>query len=674
MCGIFGTWQLDGRPLDLLRFRRATDAMRHRGPDDEGYLLVNTQTGRTVSCAGENTDPRLGLSPLESFADDQFDLALGFRRLAILDLSPAGHQPMSRADGRLWIVLNGEIYNHEELRGQLIEQGHDFRSRTDTEVALAAYEEWGPDCLLHFNGMWALAVWNGKENALLLARDRLGIKPLYYARDNAGITFASEIKALVQSGTVRFEPNEEAIYRYLVAGWLPSPREGSTFFKHIHSVPPGTSLTVRPEGLTTRRFWRLDLEAQPGATRRDANTIHEFRSLFTDAVHLELRTDVPIGSCLSGGVDSSSIVCTISQLMASDPLSKSQLGDRQKTFSAVYGAVAPYDESEHIEKVTEAAGCEAHFSIPTFERLRQEAERLVWQQDEPVLSSSVFAQWCVMNGAQTSGVKVMLDGQGADELLAGYRPYSVFLADLLRQGRVARALHEARAVEQRTGVPTWSPLFGALRHLLPGRLMDAVRRQWYAHEQDWSVLNRDFVTKFDHATIADWQASSEYHGLRRHLRYLLEESSLPHLLRYEDRNSMAFGVEARVPFLDHGLVEFSLHQDTSMLLRDGWTKWMLRKAMEGTVPDSVVWRRDKVGFETPETAWLLRWMKTEPDFFRPDSFSSEYLDVKTASNKIASWARNDGRAPHLPLWRWINLELWLKSFRDAALHAQECTR
>lgn len=674
MCGIFGIWHVDGTSLDLGALQQGTNSLRHRGPDDEGYLLVNTQTGRTVSCAGPDTNPGLGLPPLESFASDAFDLALGFRRLAILDLSPAGHQPMNRAHGHLWIALNGEIYNHEELRSELTQQGHDFRTRTDTEVVVAAYEQWGPDCLSHFNGMWALAVWDGRENRLFLARDRLGIKPLYYARDDTRITFASEIKALIQSGAVPFEPDDEAIYKYLLAGWLPSPREGGTFFRQVRSLPPGHSLTVRRGNLAARRFWNLNLQALPQAGEREADTVDEFRQLFTNAVHMQLQTDVPLGSCLSGGVDSSSIVCTISQLMASDRLSTELLGGRQRTFSAVYDRVAPYDETDHIEKVVAATSSDAHFSIPTFERLRQEVERLVWHQDEPVLSTSVFAQWCVMNEAQTSGVKVMLDGQGADELLAGYRPYSVFLADLLRRGRVLRSLREARAIERCAGVPAWSPLLGALRYLLPAQFMDAVRRQWYAREQDWSLLNRDFATRFDYATIADWQPSSEYHGLRKHLRYLLQESSLPHLLRYEDRNSMAFGVEARVPFLDHRLVEFCFRQDTSMLLRDGWTKWMLRKAMDGTVPGSIVWRRDKVGFETPETAWLLQWMKAEPDSFRPGSLSSEYLDVETVSSKIASWTKNDGRAPRLPVWRWINLELWLRCFRDAAAHAKDRTR
>jgi len=674
MCGIFGTWHLDGKPIDLTVLQRATNIMRHRGPDDEGYLLVNTESGRTAPCAGDDTDPRLDMHPLESFFGEAFDLALGFRRLAILDLSPAGHQPMRSADGRLWIAMNGEIYNHEQLRSELSQHGYDFDSRTDTEVALAAYEQWGPDCLARFNGMWALALWDQIENCLFLARDRLGIKPLYYVKDDSGITFASEIKALVQSGVVPFAPDDEAIYKYLLAGYQPNPRTGGTFFRQVHSLAPGHTLTVRPGDFTMRQFWSLDPQAPRESVARESHTFEEFRGLLTDAVRLRLRTDVPLGSCLSGGLDSSSIVCTISQLMTAGGLPTAQLGDQQKTFSAVYETAAPYNETEHIARVVQATRSDPHYSVPTLERLREEVERLIWHQDEPFMSTSVFAQWCVMNEARASGVKVLLDGQGADELLAGYRPYSVFLADLLRQGRVIGAVREARAMSERSGVAPWSPLVGALRYILPHQLMDGIRRTWYAHEQDWSVLDRDFASRLGHTTVADWQSASAYHGLRRHLRYLLQESSLPHLLRYEDRNSMAVGVEARVPFLDHRLVEFCLRQDSSMLIRDGWTKWMLRKAMEGTVPGSIAWRRDKVGFETPEPAWLRQWMREESDLFENDSLSAAYLNTEAIRAALASWLKSGTETPCPPVWRWINLELWLRCFSQAAPLPKEDAR
>lgn len=671
MCGIFGIWHLDGKRIDLTAVQRATNMLRHRGPDDEGYLLVNTQNGRVVSCGGRDTHPRLSLPRIESFFGETFDLALAFRRLAILDLSPAGHQPMTSADGRFWIVFNGEIYNYVDLRSELSAKGYEFHTRTDAEVLLAAYQQWGNECLSRLNGMWAFVIWDQTERRLFVARDRLGIKPLYYVKDNHKITFASEIKALVGGHGLPFVPDEEAIYRYLVAGSLPSPRSGQTFFQRVQALPPGHWLTVRDQVVKTHRYWTLD-SSTSNRTQLDAlQSVQEYRELFFDAVRLRLQADVPVGSCLSGGVDSSSIVCVINQLMADGRLTTERIGKRQKTFSAVYHTAGPHNERQHIEKVLAATDAEANFAFPTVESLRGEIERLVWHQDEPFISTSMFAQWCVMREARDRGIKVLLDGQGADELLAGYRPYSTFLAELIREGRIRRALAEARAIQALTGIPAWSPLVGGLRHLLPHDLMDALRRRWYTWRQDWSVLNPDFAARWDHGTIADWRSWSEHQRLESHLRNLLVESSVPHLLRYEDRNSMAFGIESRVPYLDHRLVELSFGQVSSWRIRQGWTKWVLRKAMEGTVPDDILWRTDKVGFETPETEWLVSWMRSEPDFFHRDSLTSEYLDPNTVRRKIAFWVENGGTTPSPPLWRWINLELWLNRFGTGTRQGKE---
>ena len=312
MCGILGIWRFDDKPVDLETLGRALTRLRHRGPDDEGYLLVNTKEGRLVSCGGPDTDPALSLPRLESFAGQSFDLAFGFRRLSIIDLSPAGHQPMSYADGRLWIVYNGEIYNHIELRAELRQFGYRFQSGADTEVILAAYQQWGQDCLAHFNGMWAFAIWDAQEKSLFLARDRFGVKPLHMVQQQGKFAFASEIKALVGSSFsgahgVEFAPDEDAIHRYLAGGVLPSPQEGGTFFRGVQALPPAHWLRVAPDRSTRERFWSLPM---PDPVARPADeVVPAYRDLLHSSIRLRLRSDVPVGTCLSGGVDSSSIVC-----------------------------------------------------------------------------------------------------------------------------------------------------------------------------------------------------------------------------------------------------------------------------------------------------------------------------------------------------------------------------
>ncbi len=455
MCGIFGIWQRDGRPVDLAAVRQATTLLRHRGPDDEGYLLADTRGGSALACAGDDTDPRLGLPHIAQlgtpFAGQPCDLAFGFRRLAILDLSPAGHQPMSSPDGRFWLIFNGEVYNYLELRDELRGFGHDFRSGSDSEVILAAFAQWGPECLARFNGMWALAIWDRVERSLFLARDRFGVKPLYYAADGGAFRFASEIKALVGRHGLAFKPSTAAIYDYLAGALLPDPQDGQTFFEGVRSLPPGRWLMVHQD----RRDRAALLGFVSGPRRRNDTdptaVAARYRELFVDAVRLRLRSDVAVGTCLSGGVDSSSIVCAINQLIMKDGVAAEQIGRRQKTFSAVYDTEGRYNERPHIERVLQATGAEGNFTVPTWESLRDDLARLVWHQDEPFLSTSIFAQWCVMRLAHERGITVLLDGQGADEQLGGYLPYVLFLEDLVHRGQIGRAWQEARDLQAQTG-------------------------------------------------------------------------------------------------------------------------------------------------------------------------------------------------------------------------------
>jgi asparagine synthase (glutamine-hydrolysing) len=661
MCGIFGIWHFDGQSVDLAALRAATTTLRHRGPDDEGYLLADTRRGNVLSCAGDDTDRRLGLPRLASCADPAYDLAFGFRRLAILDLSPAGHQPMSSPDGRFWLIFNGEVYNYLELRDELRGLGHAFRSGSDSEVILAAYAQWGAECLARFNGMWALAIWDTVERSLFLARDRFGVKPLYYTADNSVFRFASEIKALVGAHGLAFRPNDAAIYNYLAGALLPSPQDGRTFFEGVRALPPGRWLMARADSLTEQRFWTLSPAGPVAASGDPAAAAARYRGLFVDAVRLRLRSDVPMGTCLSGGVDSSSIVCAINRLIADEGVSVEQIGERQKTFSAVYEATAHYNERPHIERILQATRAEGNFVVPTWEALRDDLAGLVWHQDEPFLSTSIFAQWCVMRLARARGITVLLDGQGADEQLGGYLPYILFLEELVHRGQIGRAWREARDLQAQTGRSAAGLMARALSRQVRGAWIDRRRRQRRAADIHTAALNPDFAAA-QRGQSAGWWRDIEQHTLDEHLADMIEESSLPHLLRYEDRNSMAFSIEARVPFLDYRFVQASFTEVAPWRIHAGWSKWILRKAMAPLVPSEIIWRKDKVGFETPEAAWTARFAAESLDIF-DDACCRDYLDVAAARRRLAAWPA--GGADVRLVWRWINLALWLRMWRGA---------
>jgi asparagine synthase (glutamine-hydrolysing) len=647
MCGIYGIWNTDGRPVDLGALRRATTTLRHRGPDDEGYVLdVGTGHG-AVSYGGEDAEAALGLTPISVAADRQATLALGFRRLAILDLSPLGHQPMRSEDGRYWIVFNGEIYNYRELRDTLIGAGHRFRSESDTEVLLAAYRQWGPACLEKLNGMWAFAIWDSMDERLFLARDRFGVKPLYWTSKPDRFAFASEIKALVGNDGVPFTPDDDAVYQFLVFGRQPDPRAGATFFRGVQSLPPGHSMRVDRRGVVIDRYYEIPV--QPAEDAGVEQAVAEFRSLLEDAVRIHLRSDVPVGTCLSGGLDSSSIVYLIDRIKRRD---LTEPHEETRTFSAVYAGTGPYNERRHIDTMLHATSASGRMVEPRVERLRHELDRLVWHQDEPFATTSIFAQWCVMADARAAGVTVMLDGQGADEVLAGYRPMlGALVSSHLMSGRLAEAAAVSRQIQRTTGMTSAALALSILPWHVPSSVRAFARRT--ARRQASSLVSQALAGSAAQGDVAD--------GERRNFgSYLKErvEDGLPHLLRYEDRNSMAFSIEARVPFLDHRLVEYAFGKGSAYRVRDGWSKWILRAAMHGSLPDSITWRRDKVGFETPERDWLREWLAADLSGWRDELTACPFLDARGVGRITSAFAR--GAPVGETLWRARCLAAWYR--------------
>jgi len=680
MCGIAGLCNFSEATVDTGLLLRMASCMRHRGPDDEGYAFINTRDGVFKTSGGKDTpaavrESRYLYSPVSEIDSvdahsGNFNLAFGHRRLSIIDLSPAGHQPMCNRDGKCWIVYNGEIYNYVELREELKSRGHNFMTQSDTEVILQAYEEWGFDCLNKFNGMWAFALWDCRSRKLFCARDRFGVKPFYYYADIRLFTFASEIKALLQHPAVTRQVNEEVVYNYLMWGFL--GYSADTFFKDVRQLEPGHYLVVDVAGdIAVKKWWRIDVNADIGdvsdtGARENADKL---AALLEDSIRLRLRSDVPIGTCLSGGLDSSSIVCLANRLMFDDASASSLVaGDRQKTFSSCHHD-ARIDERKFIEEVIQRTNAEKNYVFPDGEIMWQDLPSLVRHQDEPFGGTSIYAQWCVMQKVRQRGVKVLLDGQGGDELLAGYHPYyGTFLINLLLAGKLAQSFKEAGKIAAITGWPrmTASAAMSAavsVYNFLPAPLQIAGRRLNSSLQgtQMHKLVQKDFDKKYFGGSMAHFKGlTGDYCNLQKRLATDVS-TELAVLLRYEDRNSMAFSVEARVPFLDYRLVEFAFSLPSAYKIHDGWTKWILREAMKCVLPEDIRWRQDKLGFPTPQQHWLSQNKSNIRGLFsHRDCMCSGYINTTRIGGDLDALLQSDASAA--AFWRIINLELWMKAF------------
>lgn len=584
MCGIVGIFNLDGASVKPERISGAAVSLRHRGPDDEGYLLVDTRTGANVSCGGFETDTRLELPAINEFKDQSFNLAFGFRRLSIQDLSPAGHQPMHSADGRLWTIFNGEIYNYPELRNELIAYGHHFHTGTDTEVILAAYQQWGESCLEHFNGMFALVIWDSVAKNIFAARDRFGEKPFHYVYvPGIVFAFASEMKALWAAGVVERKVHEETLSLYKLYNQVDSGEQ--TFYQDILRLPQAHYLMVNADGrLSKRRYWDIDPRVRIDG-KSDAWYAEQFRQHLTESIRIRLRADVPVGSSLSGGLDSSTVVSVINRLLP--------LGGLQKTFSARFDDPSR-DEGKWMTLVTQANRVEPHEVWPTAEGFWGELPRVFWHQEEPFTSTSIYAQWNVMRLARQHDVTVLLDGQGADEMLAGYHAYFDVLADdLMKSLNLPVYLNWRKECQTLHGVAPGS-LKRVLIQSVPRRLKKTLRgfRQKTKGLPNVEPLVPTYPAEF-----------KEVSGLRKLLWWNTTRQGLVELLRYADRNSMAHSREVRLPFLDHRFVEFVFTLPERCLQRNGWTKWILREAFRDIVPSAITNRVDKLGYMPPQS-WL----------------------------------------------------------------------
>lgn len=656
MCGIAGIFNLDGSPVNLQVLKRMSETQAHRGPDDYGFALFNTRNSEVV--------PFKEKLPVTN-DQEVYNLGLGHRRLTIIDLSAAGHQPMCNEEGTLWIIHNGEVYNYIEVREELQNRGYRFKSNTDTEVILYSYQEWGVECLERFNGMWAFVIWDSRRRRLFCARDRLGIKPFYYYCNAGFFIFASEIKAILCHPRVPRKVNEGKIYDYLAL--KKAEYHDDTFFDGIEQLSPAHYFLLDIDGkLEIKRWWEVEVNPALGdfSKGKDKETAEYLLVLLEDSIRLRLRSDVSVGTSLSGGIDSSSIVCLINRLLFNNAVvDRGLIGDRQKTFSSCFED-SRWDERGFIEKVVDQTGMESNYVFPDGERLWEELPQLIWHQEQPFGSTSIYAQWNVMRKAAESGVKVLLDGQGGDELFGGYRRfYTSYLNQLAHRGKMLKLLGEAKKVSAFEQRSVASFLVLAVWLLLPFHLRLIAHHSIFGSaSSDVMALNPSFAGRFSQRGVAYRKGQEEsLKNLQGALYQAAFIITLPQLLRYADRNSMAFSIEARLPFLDYRIVEYAFSLPTTQKISDGWTKWMLRQAVVGIVPDEVRWRKDKLGFPTPEASWLRQGKEKITKLLSGDALSAEFIDPRFMLDNLDTLVSQDAEA--VPeVWRVINLELWLRMF------------
>ncbi len=630
MCGIAGLWRFTGpNPADGERLERMVASLSHRGPDDVGYLLADVARGLTH--AGK-----------EVVADFLPDVLMASSRLAIIDLSTAGRQPIANESGDLFVVFNGAIHNYVELRAELIGRGHVFRSQTDTEVIVHAYEEWGEACARRFNGMWAYVIWDRRRQQLVCSRDRFGIKPLVVAWHNDAFYFASEAKAILAGGDVPAVANLSFVHRFLGSGM---PVNGcETALKGIEQLPPGHNLVIDRKGRRESPYWSY---TERSAAYDFDHPEQSFRELFADAMRLRLRSDVPCALLLSGGLDSSSIAVHLPRQ-----------GDVEfEAFTATFSGFTG-DERRYAELVAKRSGIRLNCVEFDPSQLVEDLSSVTWHMDAPPSLGQVLARWQLLEAA-AGRARIVFEGQGADEMLAGYPErycWSYIRSEIKRLS--LRNLHRKLPL-----------IFSAYVELSPPTLRSALSTRGIRTPQPnpgLSIVSRDVAAAGESIEAPATGPSHQFpdpltHSLYRDHAQLI----LPHLLHFGDAISMAHSVESRLPFLDHRLVEFVFGLPFDAKIRGGDTKHILRKAFAEKLPPEILKRPDKVGFDTPLRGWMETIFERE---IRPRLTSSRLrergiFDSDGLAQCLVDFNAGNKGAASL-LFRCLALETWFELFVD----------
>jgi asparagine synthase (glutamine-hydrolysing) len=624
MCGIAGIYNINGEPVDGRLIGRMTDSIAHRGPDDQGIYLHE-------------------------------NIGLGHRRLSIIDLSPAGHQPLCNDDGTLWITYNGEVYNAESIRKELPKSIR-YRGKSDTEVLLYAYKHWGKECLSRFNGMFAFAIWDKVARSLFVARDRFGVKPFFYYFDGLRFAFASEIKALLQLPFVPREPDTATAYSYLAHRVMDGPE--NTYFKNIHQLGPSHAMLVTSDGLSKWQWYAIEAREEKRRPSLEEAVDH-VRTLFDDSIRLRFVSDVPVATNLSGGFDSTCIAT-----YAVDYLKRSKGVLPHKTFTACFHD-AKEDERPFVELVARELPLDMHYEFidSRFSLAQIEAQTL--RQDQPVMSPAMIAKGEVMRSVHEAGIKVTLEGQGIDEYCCGYTDASRFaIADQLRSGEFLGAMRQIAGWRKIGGISFWDGFRSASDLAFPKAMSLASRVKRLFRENSLPYGDNRYLAE-------PFRSSNGVPPLKPYAKGILDDycirqmfgRNLPFFLRCDDHNAMAFSVESREPFLDYRLVEYVLSLPNDFRIRDGWSKWIFRESMRGIIPEAIRSYPGKRPFPTPTEGIISSPTREEIEtrissksfassgFFNPSEVKSMYHELCAGNRKVG-----------FKMWPILNYDTWLRCF------------
>ena len=601
MCGLSAIISLNETLPDITKLRNMNDLIQHRGPDGEGIY----EAGK---------------------------VALGHRRLAIVDLRPDGDQPMFWKEQYV-IVYNGEIYNYIEVGDELTRQGYTFDTRTDTEVILAAYDHWGSACVEKFNGMWAFVILDISKNEVFCSRDRLGIKPLYYRVDQEHLYIGSEIKQLLSASPI---VNQNVLLEFLLSG--ATDQSDDTFFSEIRALGPAHNLIVDVSKgcFQTYRYYRIPEET--ACDLEDNDSIVEWSAEFERSIQYRMRADVRVGTCLSGGLDSSSVAAMAAKTSISLP------NCEKLTAVTAVSSEQQFDESKFAKMVVDRWGLNWVTVEPSLQEFKKNIKEVVYTQEEPFGSPSIFMQYFVMKAAKEEGCKVMLDGQGGDETLLGYENYYplVYLSILKRFGIIELIKSMVDTCKNNSNMSAiWIAKYAVANRFPRFRLWRYKRNARFIKKHLLNDVKAEFLFK-----------TNEFQGdIFSMQRYELESSNLPALLRYEDRNSMRHSVEARLPFCDYQTMETSLKIPDHLKVRNGWTKYILRRAMKEMLPESVLWRKNKLGFNAPEATWIQGCQPVIDETI----LSSDLLQKICNRDRLK---RDLGSMTLKQKWRLFNVAVW----------------
>lgn len=613
MCGIAGVYNFDKKTPEVTLLREMGNAIEHRGPDHDGYY------------SNEN--------------------GIGFchRRLSIIDLTEQGNQPMANENETIWLVFNGEIFNYKELREDLIKKGYTFKSKTDTEVIIKSYEEYGIDCVKRFNGMFAFSLWDTKKNRFFAARDRIGIKPFYYYSNSKMFVFASEIKSILVHPDIPKEPNDSAITNYLL---FDNPIDNQTWFKNIFSLDPATYLLIENGTLRTKKFWNIEFDIDYS---RSYNSFRdELRETVIDSVRSHWQSDVPVGAHLSGGVDSSAIVSVASKVLKND----------LHTFSSAFDLGKEFDERKEINIVSQDSKTHHHQISIQAEDLKDNLSKIIYHMDEPVVGPAILPMYRISELVKKSGVTVVNGGQGVDEMFGGYKPFF----SLAARNILANYNQKSFPVSELFYLPYYLYNGGTLNRFFDKFKKSNINYNWVKAKNVFEKTVEGHKNLQNETSKLNAFEKSSYVSMRYYL---------PALLHQEDRMSMAWSIESRVPMLDSRIIDLSLKIPSWYKVHKGMSKSIFRESVRGIVPDPILDNKIKRGYPTPTSVWfgndLYEYIFTL--FSDPNFSARKYVHTEVLLEILKEQKKDVSKNISFPIWKALVLNTWLKlNFDNSKLY------